>query len=153
MDDAYDETTPGKRPVSPAVRVAAVLHVALGLGFGGGAIVSLLHLERTGELPMTPFGFRALAGGPFDRFGWPTFKALAWILVAVSALDLLAGRWSWQGRRQGAWLAQATNPIAFVLAVGFALPFLLIGVPIRAVLMAVGRRGARPASRSDTIRQ
>jgi hypothetical protein len=151
MNVARGEMTSSEGGVSRAARIAAALHVALGVGFGAGAVLSLLHLDRTGELPMTPFGFRALSG-PFERLGWPAFKLLGWILVTVSALDIIAGRWLWQGRRRGAALAWVTNPIAFLLSVGFALPFLLIGVPIRAALLAVGRRRPRAVDRSDTIR-
>jgi hypothetical protein len=123
-------------------RAAAICHVMLGLGFGIGAAVSLNHLAREGELPMTPWGFRSLAG-PFEALGTARFMALGWGLVAVSALDVLAGVWLWQGRRQGARLALLTNPVAFLLSLGFALPFLLAGVPIRAALLLAGRRSLR----------
>jgi hypothetical protein len=45
-----------------------------------------------------------------------------------------------RGRRGGATLGLATSPAAFILAAGFALPFLLIGVPIRVALVLAGRR-------------
>jgi hypothetical protein len=129
------------RPVpSSATRAAAVLHVALGIGFGIGAAVTVRHLERTGELPMTPFGFRSLSGGPFEDLPQPTFVALAWGLVIAGALDVVTGAWLWRGDRRGWRLSLVTSPVGFVLAIGFALPLLLIGIPVRLALLAIGRR-------------
>jgi hypothetical protein len=116
-----------------------VIHVVLGLGFGLGTVVTLWHLGRTGELPMTPWGFRSL-DGPFVQLGTERLTFLGWGLVVTCTLDVLAGRWLWQGRRRGARLGLATSPFALVLGAGFALPFLLIGVPIRLALAAAGRR-------------
>ena len=125
------------------LRAAGALYVLLGAGFGVGTAVTLVYLERHGELPMTPFGFRSLAGGFFEGLGAQRFTYLGWVLVGVSALDIIAGAWLWQGRRRGAWLGLATAPVALVLAAGFALPFLLVGVPIRAALVLAGRRNLR----------
>jgi hypothetical protein len=128
---------------STAARGAAAMYVALGVGFGVGTVVTLWHLARTGELPMTPFGFRSLAGGPFERLGSERFAALGWSLVGVCALDVLAGIWLWQGRRRGLRLGLATTAPAIGLAIGFALPFLLVGAPIRILLVLAGRRHLR----------
>lgn len=126
-----------------AIRAAAVLSAALGLGFGGTMAISLRRLARGEDLPMTPFGFRAFAGGPFDALPRPGFVAMGWTLLATSVLDVLAGALLWRGERRGARLAVATTPIGSALAVGFALPFLLAGVPIRAALLFLGRRDLR----------
>jgi len=88
---------------------------------------------------MTPLGFRLLAG-PFERLGKEAFIGLAVVLAAVSTLDVVAGLWLWQGRRQGARLGLATSPVAFALGVGFAVPFLLVTAPIRVALILRGRR-------------
>jgi hypothetical protein len=69
----------------------------------------------------------------------------------VCALDVLAGVWLWKGRARGARLGLATDVPALVLGVGFALPFLLAGVPIRAALVIAGRKvprmnGPRPTN-------
>ena len=119
------------------------MHVALGLGFGIGTVIALDHLRREGELPMTPWGFRALAGGPFDDLTPEQFMVLGYALAGVCALDVLAGTWLWQGHRRGAALGLATSPAALALAAGFALPVLLAGVPIRAALVVIGRRSLR----------
>jgi len=115
------------------------MYLVLGLGFGAGSVPTLVHFASVGELPMSPFGFRSLAG-PFEQLGPERFLLLGWTLVAVCAVDALAGIWLWQGRRRGLWLGLATDPPAFILAVGFALPFLLLGVPIRAFLALADRR-------------
>jgi hypothetical protein len=91
---------------------------------------------------MTPWGFRSLSG-PFKQLGQDTFMALGWALVGVCVLDVVAGLWLLQGRRRGAWLGLATTPLAVGLGVGFALPFLLIGAPLRASLVLAGRRSLR----------
>jgi hypothetical protein len=122
------------------------MYVALGAGFGGGAVVSLWHLGRHGELPMTPFGFRALSG-PFEALGREPFMVLGSALIGVCALDILTGIWLWQGRRRGATLGLATTPIALALGAGFDLPFLIGGVPIRAALALAAYRGLRAEAR------
>ena len=131
--------TPSDRD-SRALRAAAALYVLLGVGFGAGAIVTLNHLARHGELPMTPFGFRSMGGGPFEQLDQGAFTILGWSLVGVSTLEVTAGILLWQRRRNGAWLGLATTPLALGLGAGFALPFLLIGAPLSAALVLVGRR-------------
>lgn len=125
-----------------ALRAAGALYLVLGIGFGGGAVVTLLQFARRGELPMTPWGFRSMSG-PFEGLGAERFSMLGWSFVAVCALDALAGIWLWQGRRRGARLGMVTSPLALILGAGFALPFLLVGVPIRLGLTWAGRRSLR----------
>jgi hypothetical protein len=92
---------------------------------------------------MTPFGFRALSG-PFERLGSDRFSALAIGLAAVSALNVLAGVWLWRGERRGLRLSLATFAPTMALGVGFALPFLLIGIPISTALAIAGKRALHP---------
>jgi hypothetical protein len=56
---------------SLGVRIAALLFVA-DAGFGIAMPIALSHLARTGELPMTPWGFRAISG-PFEQLGGDRF--------------------------------------------------------------------------------
>lgn len=119
-------------------RVASVLYVFLGLAFGLSVPWVLAFLTNNGHLP-TMFGFRAL-GGPFESLGRGPFVVAGWMLVAVSMLDVIAGVLLWRGRRSGALLGLATDPIALVLGWGFALPLLLIGAPVRAILVIAGLR-------------
>ena len=60
-----------------------------------------------------------------------------------ATLDVLAAFWLWQRRRRGAVLGLATTPLALGLGAGFALPFLLLGVPIRVGLVVAGRDALR----------
>jgi hypothetical protein len=126
---------------SAPVKIAAISFIA-DTGFAMAMPIALRHLVRTGELPMTPWGFRAFAG-PFEQLGAEKFTALGWTLVGVCTLDVVAGVWLWQGKPRGAALGLATTPIAFGLAAGFALPFLLVPVPLRAALVLIGRRSLR----------
>jgi hypothetical protein len=123
---------------SAAIRLAALSFIS-DAGFGVATPLVLWHLSRHGELPMTPWGFRALAG-PFDDLGEGTFAALGWTFVGVCALNVLSGIWLWRGRRRGATLGLAMSPFAVALGAGFALPFLLVALPIRAALVLAGRR-------------
>lgn len=126
-----------------AVRVAAGVHLFLGMAFGASVPVVLSHLARHGELPMSPFGWRYMAGRPVEQLSPEQFTALGWTLVGVSALDVLAGIWLWQGRRRGLKLGLATTAPALALGAAFELPLLIVGVPIRAALAWAGRRSLR----------
>jgi len=64
-------------------RLAGAGQALLGAAFGIGALWATVHLRRTGELPMTPWGFRALSG-PFERFGSDAFSAFGVGLVVLS---------------------------------------------------------------------
>ena len=105
----------------------------------------LAFLAKNGYLPMM-FGFRAL-GGPFESLGRGPFVVAGWMLVAVSLLDVIAGVLLWRGRRRGALLGLASDPIALALGWGFALPLLLVGVPVRALLVIVAMRRIRRRGR------
>ena len=120
------------------VRVAALLYLFLGVGFGASVPFVLAYFERNGELPMT-FWFRSMAG-PFEQLGPETFTALGWIFVAACAADVVAGVGLWRGRRWGARLGLATSPLVLALGVGFDLPLILLGVPVRVALVLAGRR-------------
>lgn len=139
-DDAGDLA--GSRGERLAVRAAGWTELALAAGFGGGAVWAVLHLAANGELPLTPWGFRAMAG-PFEDLGVGMFSMLSWAFALVCAVDLLAGFWLLQGRRRGLRLGLLTAVAQFLLGLGFALPFLLAGVPLRVLLALAGRRTLR----------
>jgi hypothetical protein len=121
---------------------AGLSHILLGAGFGAGALWTVLHLRANGELPMTPWGFRSMAG-PFEQLGEGPFIALGSAFVATCAVDIVAGVRLWQRRRDGLVLTLGTTLPAFGLALGFALPFMLVGVPLRVGLALAGRRALR----------
>jgi len=124
--------------LSVTVRVAALLYLFLGVAFGASVPFVLAYLDRYGELPMT-FWFRSMAG-PFEQLGPEAFKALGWTFVGVCAADVVAGLGLWRGRRWAARMGLATSPVALALGVGFGLPLILVGVPIRVALVMAGRR-------------
>jgi hypothetical protein len=123
------------------VKVAAVSLMS-DAGFGIAMPIALAHVARRGELPMTPWGFRAFSG-PFEQLGPERFAALGLVLIGVCTLDVISGIWLWQGRQRGATLGLAMTPLALGLGAGFALPFLLVPAPIRAALVLRGRRRLR----------
>jgi hypothetical protein len=128
------------QPVPWPARAAGLSLFLEALGFGGSMPFALAHLARRGELPMTPWGFRAFAG-PFERLGHRRFALLGAALMGVSALEAVAGVWLAQGRRRGAFLGLALTPFATVLGVGFVLPFWLAPIPVRtAILLRSWRR-------------
>ena len=132
-------------PTSPAPlpdRAAAAVLVAIGLGFGLPVPIVVEHLRRTGELPMTPFGFRAYSG-PAEALGPEAFEALLWAFAAVCAADVAAGVLTWRGDARGPRLAAVATPPGLALGLGFALPFYLAAIPIWSVLLLAGRRRRR----------
>ena len=135
------DLTAGAAPtrVGVATRAAGTVYVATGIGFGAGAVISLVYLARQGGLPMTPFGFRALSG-PFESLGTAWFSVLGWLFVGVCAVETLAGWKLWRGQRRGARLGFLTTPLAVVFGLGFALPFYLASIPLRLGLLALGRK-------------
>jgi hypothetical protein len=132
--------------LATSVRAASILYGVPGLGSAISVPLILAYLASRGELPMTPFGWR-LMGGPYEQIGTDRLTPLGWMLagtlVGVSLLDVLTAIWLRQGRRRGARLALATTPASIALGVAFAVPFLLIVPPLRALFVIVGWRGLR----------
>ena len=125
-----------------ALRAASVGYVLPGLGFGIGALVTIRHLAEHGELPMTPWGFRAF-DGPAVRLGPEAVTALLWLITAACDVDVAAGVGIWQRRRTAALVGVATTPVQLALSAGFLLPFLLAAIPLRLGSLAAGRRQLR----------
>ena len=127
-------------------RALAVIYAVPGVGWAVATLGVLLCHRVRGELPMTPFGWRFL-GGPYPEIGTerltPLGWVLAWLLIAVSGVDVLIGRWLWQGRRRGATLALAMAPVSFALGRVFVLPYLLVMAPVRALAAVAAWRDLR----------
>ena len=135
-------------------RVLGVIYAVPGVGWVVATGAVLLYHQQRGELPMTPFGFRLL-GSTSPEIGinvlTPLGWALAWVLIAVSIVDVVIGRWLWQGRPRGRALALVMAPVSFTLGWVFALPYLLVMAPLRATAALAGGRRAWPrAARRDT---
>ena len=131
-----------------ARRIAAILYLVPGLGFAISILLVLAYLDRRGELPMTPFGWR-LMGSTVPGMGadqlTPLGWSLAWVLIGVSAVDVVTSRWLWQGRRRGRVIGLATTPVSCGLGLLFQLPFLIVVAPLRAgLVIADSRRSSRP---------
>ena len=128
-------------------RVLALIYAVPGVGWVLGVLAVLVYHRERGELPMSPFGWRHL-GGPYPQLGTdrltPLGWALAWLLIAVSTVDVLVGRWLWQGRRRGAVLALMMAPVSFALGRLFDLPYLLVMAPLRAIGAIIAWRDLRP---------
>jgi hypothetical protein len=122
-----------RAPVHVSAKAAGLAYILPALGFGLATPFVLWHLARHGELPMTPFGFRAHSG-PFEEYGQDTFMALGFVLMASCLIDFVAGAWLWRGRRRGAILGVAATPLTLAMTYGFAFPFLFAAIPIRLVL-------------------
>lgn len=125
--------------VTKARRAAAAVLVAVGVGFGVPVPWAVGNLDRTGELPMTPWGFRAYSG-PFESLGAVRFKVLAWAFAVVCVCDVAAGLLTWRGDRRGPQLAAVATPPGTVLGLGFALPIYLASIVLRSILLVAGRR-------------
>ena len=76
------------------LRVAAVLSVLLGLGFGVPGVLGAMHLARTGEV-WTLMGFPTYGGGPFERIGLTSTVPLILGFVAVCAAEVVLGVLLW----------------------------------------------------------
>jgi hypothetical protein len=131
-----------------ARRIAVILYLVPGLGFAISTLLILAYLDRRGELPMTPFGWR-LMGSTVPGMGsdqlTPLGGALAWLLIGVSAVDVATGSWLRQDRHRGRVIGLATTPVSLGLGLLFQLPFLIVVAPLRAGLVFAGsRRSSRP---------
>ena len=128
------------------LQALALLYAVPGVGWAVATLAILLYHRDHGELPMTPFGWRLL-GGPYPEIGTdrltPLGLALAWLLVAVSIVDVMIGRWLWLGRPRGAVLALVMAPVSFALGWLFALPYLLVMTPLRSIGAVVAWRDLR----------
>ena len=124
-------------------RVLALIYAVPGVGWTVATLAVLLYHRERGELPMSPFGWRFL-GGPYPEIGTdrltPLGWALAWLLIAVSIVDVSIGRWLWQSRPRGVKLALVMAPVSFSLGWLFALPYLIVMAPLRAIAAVVAWR-------------
>jgi hypothetical protein len=103
------------------VRAAAMLFLVPAVGFLVANVLIARHLLEHRELPMSPFGWRYMAG-PFEAFGVETFVILLAAFQVVCALEAIAGWLLWNDQRGGGVLGLALLPVAAIFWYGFELP-------------------------------
>lgn len=107
--------------VPALVRVAAILHWFVAIGFGVFCVPAIRNLLSGRDIPFV-MGFPAYGRGPFERAGIPTTVPLLLAFLLVCLLEAVAGILLWGGYRSGAILALALVPVGAVFWWGFALP-------------------------------
>ena len=103
------------------IRVAAILHWFVAIGFGVFCVPAIRNLLRGRDIPMV-LGFPAYGRGPFERAGLPTTIPLLAAFLLVCILEAVAGVLLWGGYRSGAVLALVLLPVGGVFWWGFDLP-------------------------------
>ena len=131
---ALDSTSESPTASKPMVKLAALISILVGLGFGLPCAYGIRYLSTTDEV-WTFLGFPTYGGGPFEAIGIRTTVLLLVAFLVVCGLEVVTGWLLWRGRRAGAVLGVALLPIEMAFWIGFALPF---GPPLglaRAILV------------------
>ena len=108
--------------VSPLLRLAAILLLISGVGFGVFCIPAIRNLLIGRDIP-TVMGLPAYGRGPFERVGIRTTVPLLAGFLLVCILESVAGLLVWGGSKVGAILALALLPAGAIFWWGFTLPF------------------------------
>lgn len=93
------------------IRVAAILHWFIAVGFGVFCFPAIRNLLIGRDIPMV-MGFPAYGRGPFERVGIPTTVPLLAAFLLVCILEAVAGVLLWGGYKSGAVLALVLLPAA-----------------------------------------
>jgi hypothetical protein len=131
---ALDSSRGSPTASNAMVKLAAVLSILVGLGFGLPCAYGIWYFSTTGEI-WTFLGFPTYGEGPFEAIGIQTTVLLLAAFLVVCGLEVVMGGLLWRGLRAGAVLAVALLPFEFAFWIGFALPF---GPPLglaRAILV------------------
>lgn len=107
--------------VALSMRVAAILHWSVAVGFGIFCFPAIRNLMMGRDIPYV-LGFPAYGRGPFERAGIPTTVPLLAAFLAVCILEAVAGYLLWGGYRSGAILAFVLTAVGAVFWWGFELP-------------------------------
>ncbi len=107
--------------VPALIRVAAILHWMIAVGFGVFCFPAIRNLLIGRDIPIV-LGFPAYGRGPFERVGIPTTVPLLAAFLLVCILEVVAGILLWGGHTSGAILAFVLLPLGAVFWWGFALP-------------------------------
>ena len=114
------------------LRVAAILHWFIAVGFGVFCVPAIRNLLSGRDIPIV-MGFPAYGRGPFERIGIPTTVPLLAAFLLVCILEAVAGFLLWRGSMVGAVLALVLLPLGGVFWWGFALPI----PPIFALVLTI----------------
>lgn len=142
-DGVASATTPdvevvGARPT----RIASWLFIGNGLAWGLAFIPYAIYIRSLGRLPVIG-SIEGMSGLISDRFGW---QGVVWFLIPMGLLawvEVLAGWWLHQGRREGGWLALLLLPVSMFFWIGFLLPIWILLGPVRVALVIRGWRTLR----------
>ena len=137
--DAPDAFAPGqgwRGSTLLGMRIAAVLSVVLGLGFGIPCAIGIWYLARHGGVWMF-LGFPTYGGGPFATAGIDTTVALMVGFLVVCLAEVVAGWLLWTQPTVGAWMALAILPVELLFWIGFALPYGVVLGLVRTVVVLV----------------
>lgn len=116
------------------LRIAGLLSILLGLGFGIPGVLGARHLAREGEV-WTFMGFPTYGGGPFERLGLVTTVPLIVAFVVVCAAEVAVGVLMCAGAPHAALLSWLLLPAELAFWIGFALPLGPVVGVARAVLV------------------
>ncbi|MGO4595672.1 hypothetical protein AB4Z18_17805 [Leifsonia sp. 2TAF2] len=104
------------------LRVAGVLSLILGLGFGIPAAVGAWYFGTHGQVWQF-LGNPTNGDGPFVEWGVPNSVALMVAFAVVCAADVLCGALLLASSRVGVVLSVVLLPVELVFWIGFLLPF------------------------------
>jgi hypothetical protein len=113
------EMTPGRRV---RLRIAGVLSVILGLGFGIPGAYGTWYFANTSAIWYF-MGYPTNGRGPFEDIGIETSVPLLAAFVMVCAAAVVCGVLLFRGRRAGIIMSVVLLPIELAFWVGFDLPF------------------------------
>jgi hypothetical protein len=119
------------------LRVAAILHWIIAVGFGVFYLPAIRNLLSGRDIPMV-MGFPAYGRGPFERIGIPTTVPLLAAFLLVCILEAVAGFLLWRGSLSGAVFALVLLPLGGVFWWGFALPIPPIFALVWIMLILLG---------------
>jgi hypothetical protein len=124
-------------PALTLLRVAAILHLFIAIGFGVFCFPAIRNLLIGRPIPLV-MGFPAYGGGPFERIGIPTTIPLLLAFLLVCILESVAGFLLWGSYKPGAVLALVLLPVGAVFWWGFALPIPPIFAFVWTILILLG---------------
>jgi len=124
------------------LRVAALLHWFIAVGFGVFCVPAIRNLLSGRDIPIV-LGFPAYGRGPFERVGIPTTVPLLAAFLLVCILEVVAGLLLWRGSMSGALLALVLLPLGGVFWWGFALPIPPIFALIWTILILLSWQALR----------